>query len=157
MTHWESLSTWGRRARPRYPLHPPGPNRPHWKVREAATCWLPCPSPKPMHHHPECLYRVSISCSGRREPSTVGCFVGATTLTSLHEDLRWIFSPTLGLWLWWRSGEGFATASMQILADQVHTCSAQVVIPTSTFAHLQNQKLLCTLTRQLSRVLFCLI
>lgn len=35
--------------------------------------------------------------------------------------------------------EGFATTSRQILADQVHMGSAQIVISTSGFAHLQNQ------------------
>lgn len=36
-------------------------------------------------------------------------------------------------------GEGLATISMQILADQIHTCNAQVIITTSNFAHLWNQ------------------
>lgn len=35
--------------------------------------------------------------------------------------------------------EGFATTSRQILADRVHMGSAQIVISTSGFAHLQNQ------------------
>ena len=35
--------------------------------------------------------------------------------------------------------EGLATTSIWILADGVHTCFAQVAIPTNGFAHLQNQ------------------
>lgn len=42
-------------------------------------------------------------------------------------------------WLWWRKREGLATTSIWILADGVPTCSAQVVVPVSSSAHLQNQ------------------
>lgn len=37
------------------------------------------------------------------------------------------------------SEKGIAITSTQILADQVHSCSVQVVIPASGFAHLQSQ------------------
>lgn len=40
---------------------------------------------------------------------------------------------------WDEEGGGLATTSTQILANQVHTSSAQVLIPISSFVHLWNQ------------------
>lgn len=45
-----------------------------------------------------------------------------------------------------------------MLADCVHTCSAQELIPTRSFAHLQNQvRNEHTLTKELSGIQICLL
>lgn len=89
------------------------------------------------------------SSSGKREQrgdtellSTQHCglLCGNSYLIEHHGDHRGIFRPqTLGGWLWWKRWEGSITTSTQILADEIHTCSAQVIIPISNFACLQKQ------------------
>lgn len=75
----------------------------------------------------------------------------------------WITGESVGLSHWGSDydGEGggwsgLTTTSTCIMADQVHTCRAQVGIPTSSFAHLQNHQKY-TLTRRRSRAQLCLI
>lgn len=65
-----------------------------------------------------------------------------TLLWFYHRNHRGIYgAQILWIWLWQRSGEGLSTTSTRILSDQVHMCSAQVliVIPTGGFAYLQKQ------------------
>lgn len=45
----------------------------------------------------------------------------------------------LGILLSWRWGEEFAITNIQIMADGIPTCSVQVVVPISSFVHLQRQ------------------
>ena len=107
------------------------------------------------------LPSVSSSSGGKREPgvgggstlafqSTVGHFRGNSALLSHNRTLLWFYhrdhrgiygAQILWIWLWQRSGEGLATTSTRILSDQVHICSAQVLIanPTGGFAYLQQQ------------------
>ena len=72
----------------------------------------------------------------------VGHFVGALSLISHHGDGRGICgAQPLVIWPWQRSREGLSTTSTQILADQVYTYGAQPVMPTNSFAHLQNNQI----------------
>lgn len=64
----------------------------------------------------------------------MGHFVRAPTLASHHGNCR-------GIWLCWRRWRGACITSTWILADGVHTCSVQVVNPTSGFVHLCRTKL----------------
>lgn len=68
----------------------------------------------------------------RGTTSMTGHFVGAPRLTAVESVSK--------------RREGLPTTSPRILADGVHACSAQVVTPTSGFAHLQTNTG-CTLTR----------
>lgn len=72
---------------------------------------------------------------GKEKPegkvNIVGCFV---------VPLLWFCSPGItGNLTVSENGKGLPTTSIQILADEVHTCRAQVVVPTSSFIQLQNQ------------------
>lgn len=58
-------------------------------------------------------------------------FLGTPNLALPYEDCG-------GIWLWWRRNKELPTVSTQIFIDQVPTCSAQEVILTSSFAHLQS-------------------
>lgn len=49
------------------------------------------------------------------------------TPCGLQENLEW----KNGIWLWQKRKEGLATASILILLDWVHTCTSQLVIPSS--------------------------
>ena len=57
-------------------------------------------------------------------------------VTGITKNLQ---AQSPGIRLWVRRVEGLATTNMWVMADWVHTCNAQVVIPVSDFAHLQNQ------------------
>lgn len=64
-------------------------------------------------------------------PSIVGHFLDTLTpllSQSLQGNLQDLTTGTLR----WRRGEGLIAISTQILADQVFTCSPQVVIPMNT-------------------------
>ena len=117
------------------------------RVREAATLTalsLPQAIAVPHGRSPW----ASSSFSEKREPGG-GQPAHLALWATLRESLLWLCNtgdcrgiwgaPLLEIWLWWRRKEGLATTSIWILADQIHTCSAQLVIPNSGFAHLQNQ------------------
>jgi len=77
---------------------------------------------------------------GQDSPRIVSHFVRTPALISHHGNCRRICGvQPRGILLPWRKGEGIATTSPWIMTDEVHICSAQVVILISGFAHLQNQ------------------
>lgn len=112
-------------------------------VREMATHWPHCPSPRPWLHYAErsplrlqCLHEKGKT----RGPTCSPSCVGVSTLVLSKGDYRSIcMAQPLVIWLWWIRGEEVTTASTWILADHCHTWGAQVCIPTSSFVHLQNQ------------------
>lgn len=108
---------------------PPLPRRaPHHTERSPLSLWFPQWEKRTKRGKP-----VS--------PSTVGSFVGACTLISHHGDCSGICSGICNagnLTVMEKRG-GLATTGTHILSGQVHPCSAEVLIPTSSFAHLQNQ------------------
>ena len=107
----------------------PAPQRPRphiRRVRGAAACWQLCLLPG--------LVSITLrgrpwaygSSSGKREPRVhiqLPLWVPSwepPTLVMPHGDCRGTCRTwPLGIWLWWRGGEGLATTSTQILADQV--------------------------------------
>lgn len=75
---------------------------------------------------------------GNQPPRIVGYFAVTPILILYHEDCR--ASTELSLWEFDLNREaGRNLQQPVILEDGVHTCYAQIVIPTSSFAHLQNQ------------------
>lgn len=87
------------------------------------------------------------SSSGKREsrvdiqlPQHCGSLIGTPTLVLLDRACGGICRDwPLGISLWWRQGEEFAITSTQIMEDRIPTCSVQVVVPISSFVHLQRQ------------------
>lgn len=66
-----------------------------------------------------------------------GSLCGNPFIILPHEDFRGILEvQSRGILLWQWNGKDIAITSTGNLADQVHTCSSQVVIPTNVFAHL---------------------
>lgn len=55
------------------------------------------------------------------------------------------------------TGNLIVIGEVQILADCIGTCKAQVVAPMSSFVHLQNQVVMHSVTRELTGVQACLI
>ena len=115
------------------------------KVREATTHWLHCPSPRPVQHHREVSPEPLIPPVEKRtwwallpQHCRSLCSSPYTDLTprGLQGNL---WGSTTGNLTVTEKGRVLTTTSTWILADWVHTCSAQVVISTSSFAHLQNQ------------------
>ena len=77
--------------------------------------------------------------SSQSPPAALGLFCGSPYSDFVPLGLQgslWLSATGIGLWE--RMGEGLATTSTWILADWVHTCSGQVLIPASGFAHLQS-------------------
>ena len=122
--NWETPRTWG------WLKHQ---GRLHEKAQRSSYA-LTAPPPGQHGTTQRGLPWASSSPSGKREPtgttstpSTVGCFAGSPTLTLLHGDFREIcWVQPLGIWMW--RGDGPATSTW-IVADRVHNCSAQVIIP----------------------------
>lgn len=84
-------------------------------------------------------------------PSIVGHFLAVPIPILPHRNCRRVCGTwPLGIWLWWRSGEGLATTSSQISENWVPSCNAQEVVPASGF--------ICrAMTRELTRMQICLI
>ena len=113
----------------------PVPQRPR-KGKRMATWWLHCPSSRPVQF-----------LQWKREPrsttstalSIVGHFVGVRTLIVYHRDCcRSVGLNNLESDCDGEEGRGLQQ-SAHGLGRPVHTCSAQVAIPISGFANLQNQ------------------
>lgn len=120
------------------------------RVRGATIHWLNCLFPGQHLTTQRGLSWASGSSSGKREPGG-GSQSPPALWVALQEPVLW--SHTMGtavesagphagnLSVIEKKG-GLATtlrAGTQILSGQVPLCSAQVLIPTSSFAHLQNQ------------------
>ena len=107
--------------------------------------WPRCPCPRPALYHavksPQFLQWKKRAQAGQSSPSIVGHFVGPPTKQSHPMRIagRICEIQQLGIWLWWRMGKGLATTSTWFLGDQVHTCGAQAIDPTNSFAYLQNK------------------
>ena len=107
------------------------------RVREATQC-------SPAEHHAE---RSSLSLQFF-QLEKVGENQLPSALESLHRSPCSDLTPRglqgnlgaqlLGISPWHGKGEGLAIISTWILANQIYTCNVQVVIPTSSFAHLWN-------------------
>lgn len=72
-------------------------------------------------------------------PRIVGCILGALLCLAPWGFPRNLWSSTTGNLIVMGKGVGLATTSTWISADGVPTCRAQVVIQTSSYAHLQNR------------------
>lgn len=101
------------------------------------------PLPRPAWHHSErsplSLWFIHWEKRTSLLPCIVGRFVGTSTLILHHKIAGEICGAH---WHWERdydTEEGLATSSAQMVADRVHVCGAQAVIPASGFPHLQNQ------------------
>lgn len=118
------------------------------RVRELAVSWPHCPSHRSVQHHME---RSSLSLQllqWEHRTWEDGQTPRPALWAALWELLLWYHimgiteeSGGLNYWEadWQRSREGLVTTSTWFLADQIHTCSAHVVIPSSDFVYLQNQ------------------
>lgn len=56
----------------------------------------------------------------------------------LQQNLWICATQPLWIWLWKRRRKGLKTTSTNTLADQIHICSAQGVIPTSNFVQVNS-------------------
>lgn len=77
--------------------------------------------------------------NGRNQPPQHHGLLLWYCTTGITDYRRICRAQSLGIWLWQRNGEGLETTSTWILANWVHTYSVQILIPTSSFMHFQNQ------------------
>ena len=113
-----------------------------------AAHWAHCTSPRVAQHQ---LERCPLNLWFLRweknpgvissPPNIVGHFMGAPqTLVLPNRDHREIGgAQLLRISSWWRMREKFTATSTWILGDWAFTCRVQLVVPTSSFTHLQNQ------------------
>lgn len=118
------------------------------RVREMATWWPHCPSPRPVKHHKLRSLQAYGSSSEEKEPRlgnqphpSPRCLHCGSFCGSCHYDVTpWrLQSAATGNLTVIDNGEEPPTTSTGILTDWVHTCSVHVIFPTSGFTHLQNQ------------------
>ena len=141
--HWENGRTGGEtEAPPASPRKPGFPGR----IRGAATYW-----PDRLPWAVATLHRglpwAPGEASRKREPgetSNLPQHCGWLYGSPSSDLTQWgspgnLWAKSLGIWLWQRGGEGSATPSTWILANRVPAYRVQVIVPTSSFAHLQNQ------------------
>lgn len=129
-------------------------NEDHIRGVIAATCWPHCPPPGWYSAMPEPPVppgegkRASVDI---QYPQHCGSFLAVPIPILPHRNCRRVCGTwPLGIWLWWRSGEGLATTSSQISENWVPSCNAQEVVPASGF--------ICrAMTRELTRMQICLI
>lgn len=121
------------------------------RKREAGTFWPCVPFPWIGQSQAErCLlglwflqWEKRVGCKRRRlttSPGIVNQFVRASTLISFHKNFRGIYGDQpQGCLIMTEEMKRLMTTNTQVLVDQDHTGNAQGVIPTISFAHLQNQ------------------
>ena len=141
--HWENGRTGGETEAP-----PASPRKPGFRgrIRGAATYW-----PDRLPWAVATLHRGLPWAPGfssrKREPgetSNLPQHCGWLYGSPSSDLTQWgspgnLWAKSLGIWLWQRGGEGSATPSTWILANRVPAYRVQVIVPTSSFAHLQNQ------------------
>lgn len=134
----------GVRLKP--PLHHQGKPGCPGGIGGAATCWPHCLPWATATLHRGLPWAPGFS-SRKREPGAIPdlpqhcrwlCGSPSSDLTQWGSPGN-LWAKSLGIWLWQRGGEGFATPSTWILANGVPAYRAQVIVPTSSFAHLRNQ------------------
>lgn len=117
------------------------------RVRVGAICWPHCPSPRPVQHHVErsplhlwFVQGIKKAQGGHKAPWALWVTSWEPLLWSC---LMWTLEESVGLNHWESDCDGGGARGLQQPAlgswHRVPTCSTQVVIPTSGFAHLPNQ------------------
>lgn len=120
------------------------------RIREASTFWPRVPFPWIGQSQAErcllglwLLQREKRVGSKRKRLTTsfgiVNQFVRASTLISFHKNFMGVYGDKpQGYLIVTEEMKRLTTTNTQVLVDQDHTCNAQGVIPTISFAHLQN-------------------